>query len=302
MAFLHRDQIATLEAVVAAGSFEAAASRLNISQPAVSQRIKALEQHVGRVLLKRGRPLEPTESGRTLLRHATQLALLEDEVFAELGIGSGTARPEEPTRLVVVVNSDSLSTWFMDALVEADRRRPLSIEVLREDEFHATRHLADGTVMAVVSAHPHDVRGCSTTRLGALRYLPCASPGFVERHFRDGVSLAALGRAPVVRFDRRDALQTTFYRRQARRNLEAPGHYVPASSEFRTAVVRGLGWWMLPEQHCAELVGSGDLIELLPGRHLDVPLYWQTWRVAPAALAELTDIVVATAAASLRSR
>ena len=29
---------------------------------------------------------------------------------------------------------------------------------------------------------------------------------------------------------------------------------------------------------------SGDVVLLFPDRHLDVPLFWQTWRVAPAAL------------------
>jgi LysR family transcriptional regulator (chromosome initiation inhibitor) len=292
----HREQLATLQAVVETGSFDAAAERLHVSQPAISQRIKALEQTVGRVLLKRTRPLEPTESARVLLRHAIQLSLLEAEVLAELGLGAGdTTAPA----LTVVVNADSLSTWFLDALVTADRDHGLDVEVLREDEFHATRHLIDGTVMAAVTAQPTDVRGCTTTRLGTMRYLPCASPDFVARHLPEGITPAALGRAPVVEFDRRDELQARFQRSLTRREPGPRRRYVPASAEFRTAVVRGLGWGLLPEQHCLELLASGDLARISPTRHLDVPLFWQTWRVAPAGLEALTGIVVATAAAAL---
>ena len=294
---LHRDQLATLQAVLETGSFDAAAKRLHVSQPAVSQRIKALEQAVGRVLLKRTRPLEPTDSARVLLRHTTQLALLEAEVLAELGLGPGDH--PAPT-LTVVVNADSLATWFLDALVAADREHDLDVEVLREDEFHATRYLADGTVMAAVSARPFDVRGCTTTRLGTMRYLPCASPAFVARHFPDGITPAGLGRAPVIGFDRRDELQARFYRRLTKRDLRTRRRVVPGSTEFRSAVVRGLGWGVLPELHCQELLESGDVVLLFPDRHLDVPLFWQTWRVAPAALDALTAVVVATAARSLR--
>ncbi len=39
---------------------------------------------------------------------------------------------------------------------------------------------------------------------------------------------------------------------------------------------------------------------LLPGRYLDVPLFWQYWRIESAVLSELTAAVRATAAASLR--
>jgi LysR family transcriptional regulator (chromosome initiation inhibitor) len=294
---LNRDQIATLEAVVTAGSFEAAAALLHVSQPAVSQRIKALEQQVGRVLLKRGRPLEPTDSGRVLMRHARQLGLLESEVYAELGLTDDDgSRP----LLTIVVNADSLATWFMDALVAADHTSGLDVEVRREDEFHATRHLADGTVMAAVTARPHEVRGCTTRRLGSMRYVACASPDFVDRHFPTGPTTAALRRAPVLTFDDRDQLQSRFHRRVTRHDLEAPRRFVPATGEYLTGVRRGLGWGLLPEQQCADLVASGELLDLWPGRHLDVPLYWQTWRVAPAALDALGSIVVDTAALALR--
>jgi len=292
----HREQLATLQAVVETGSFEAAAERLHVSQPAVSQRIKALEQSVGRVLLKRTRPLEPTGSARALLRHATQLALLEADVVAELGLGADAARSP---LLTVVVNADSLATWFLDVLVDADREHGLDVEVLREDEFHATGHLLDGTVMAAVTAQPLDVRGCRTTRLGTMRYLPCASPDFVARHLPDGVTPAALGEVPVAEFDRRDELQARFYRRVARRELGSRRRYFPASADFRAAIVRGLGWGLLPEQHCQQLLAEGQLVRLLPAQHLDVPLFWQTWRVAPAALDRLTETVAARAATAL---
>ena len=72
----------TLAVAVRLGTFEAAARELHVTPSAVSQRIKALETRIGRVLLHRVKPLEPTEAGRVLVRLATQTELLEREAVA----------------------------------------------------------------------------------------------------------------------------------------------------------------------------------------------------------------------------
>ena len=53
---------------------------------AVSQRIKALEQRVGQVLVIRERPCKPTAAGIPLVRLAAQTAMLESEALAEAGV------------------------------------------------------------------------------------------------------------------------------------------------------------------------------------------------------------------------
>lgn len=55
-------QLATFQAVIEGGSFEAAARTLHVTPSAVSQRIKALEQAVGQVLVRRRTP-SPKRSG-----------------------------------------------------------------------------------------------------------------------------------------------------------------------------------------------------------------------------------------------
>ena len=60
------DSLVVLAAVVRTGSFEAAANSLDVTQSAVSQRIKQLEEKVGSVLILRGRPCVATEDGLLL--------------------------------------------------------------------------------------------------------------------------------------------------------------------------------------------------------------------------------------------
>lgn len=66
--------------VVREGGVTRAAERLGLTQPAVSARLRALEERIGRpLLLRRGRRLVPTAAGEELLERARPLlALAED--------------------------------------------------------------------------------------------------------------------------------------------------------------------------------------------------------------------------------
>jgi LysR family transcriptional regulator (chromosome initiation inhibitor) len=70
-------QLATFQSVIDHGSFDAAARAMHVTPSAVSQRIKGLEQAVGQVLVRRGKPCEPTGAGQSLVRLTGQIALLE---------------------------------------------------------------------------------------------------------------------------------------------------------------------------------------------------------------------------------
>ena len=68
------------------GTFSAAAERLNTTQPAVSARMRELEQRLGSTLFRRdGRTMSLTPAGRTLVHDCTPL--LRDMQLALLGSG-----------------------------------------------------------------------------------------------------------------------------------------------------------------------------------------------------------------------
>ena len=64
----------TLAAAVDEGTLDAAARRLHITPSAVSQRIKALEEQLGRLLLVRSKPVRATDAGAAVIRLARQAA------------------------------------------------------------------------------------------------------------------------------------------------------------------------------------------------------------------------------------
>ncbi|GAA3802926.1 LysR family transcriptional regulator ArgP [Streptomyces phyllanthi] len=302
MTDLPLDLVRTLLAVVDEGTLDAAARVLHVTPSAVSQRVKALEQRVGRVLLIRTKPVRPTGSGEVIVRFARQLARLEHDTHTALGM-TGT---EEPTRLSIAVNADSLATWFLPALTRVPEESRPCFELHREDEDHTARLLREGLVMAAVTSSPDAVAGCSVRTLGRMRYVPVAHPAFAIRWFGSGtpdVSLRdVIADAPVITFDRRDDLQDAFVRGLSRgQGAGRRRHFVPTSEGFLDAVVAGLGWGMLPTVQADPLLAAGRLVPLAPGRAVDVPLFWQQWKLDSPALTVVAEAVAAAAAEALDS-
>lgn len=289
-------QLATFQAVIEHGSFDAAARALHVTPSAVSQRIKAMEQAVGQVLVRRTRPCVPTAAGHPLVRLGGQIALLEQEALdAARGALTGRTR----TRLAVVVNADSLASWFLPALAElAD----VDFELHTDDERHTADLLREGSVMAAVTTERVAVQGCRVTRLGAMRYVAVATPEHHEAWFAGREPAAAFAAAPMIRANRKDLLQHRFARTVTRRDIDPPTHFVPASASFTAAIRLGLGWGLMLQDAASADLAAGRLVDLADGHHLDVPLYWQCWRLESTALAALTAAVSAAAAKQFRLR
>ncbi len=285
-------QLRALRAAVDEGTFEAAARVLHVTPSAVSQRIKALEAAVGRVLLARSTPVRPSPSGQVLLRLARQVDLLAVGAAGELGGG------DHPVTVVLAVNADSLATWVLPAL--AALAPGVCFDVRRDDEEHTAELLREGSVMAAVTAVASPVPGCTTTRLGAMRYRPMASPAFAAAWLPSGATAEALAVAPVVVFDRKDALQDRYLRERTGARLHPPRHHVPATAEFAEAIRLGLGWGMVPDLQSGPDEAAGRLVDLDPGGATDVALHWQQWKLPSSALERTAAAVRSAAAAALR--
>ncbi|MGF0318147.1 LysR family transcriptional regulator ArgP [Nocardia fluminea] len=292
---LQLDQLRALNAVLTEGTFDAAARRLDLTPSAISQRIKALEEAAGRVLVQRSKPARPTESGLAVLRLARQVELLAGDTARELGDAGRPA--DRPIRVPIAVNADSLESWVMPALASVPAG--ITFDLHREDEEHTTRLLRDGTVTAAITATATPVQGCTVTPLGAMRYRPTATTEFARIWFPDGPTPAAYTHAPVVHFDRKDDLQFRQLRRRTRRQVDPPGHYVPSSSAFADAVRLGLGWGMLPDLQTGKDRAAGSLVDIDGDFHIDVPLYWQQWKLHSPALGAVATAIAAAAASAL---
>lgn len=288
-------QLEALAAVVAEGSFDAAARALHVTPSAISQRIRALENAAGSVLVRRARPVVATASGQALLRLARQTELLGAEVAAELGADDPREHPDgqgadggAPGGFVTVplaVSADSLATWVLPALAQVEG---VTFDLHRADDSRTADLLREGVVMAAVTSQTAQVQGCRSTPLGVMRYRPACTRAFARRWFPHGPTAEALAAAPVIVFDRTDDLQDMFLRERAP-GARPPRHHVPSTVEYEESIYLGLGWGMLLDTPSLGGRAAGDDVALLePGTTVDVPLHLQQWKLRSAVLDRVT--------------
>jgi DNA-binding transcriptional LysR family regulator len=114
-------RLRVLSEVAARGSFSAAAHALTLTQSAVSQHVAALEREVGLPLVERGtRPVELTEAGHALTRHAIGIFARLDGAEQELGEIAGRRHG----RLRFGSFPAALATFVPPAFARFRRRHP----------------------------------------------------------------------------------------------------------------------------------------------------------------------------------
>jgi len=279
-------QLAALAAVVSTGSFELAAAQLGVTPSAISQRIKALENRVGTSLVIRAIPCRATPEGVLLARHASDVALLEGKLMADIG------QSAPPARLRIAVNADSLAVWFLPALVGFD----YLFDIVIDDQAHSADWLRRGEVVAAITDHTARVQGCAATPLGAIRYKATCTPTYQARYFPHGVTADALAVAPMLQFNEKDSLQHQWMLAATGQKLAPPVLRLPTSRGFLEAARLGLGWGLNPEVLARDDLAAGRLVALPEAAPFTTPLVWQVRQLTSAPLAALTRAVKRAAA------
>jgi LysR family transcriptional regulator (chromosome initiation inhibitor) len=286
--------LAVLDAVSSTGSFEKAALALGISQSAVSQRIKALEDATGRLLVVRGTPSVATGLGQRLVAHHRHVQLMEAALDIDLG------NKESMPQLAIAVDADSLATWFGQALppLLSPPRCQLEVQLAEADVAH--RLVREGAVFACVAADdgaPEQAPGTSTRALGVLRHMCVATPAFTGHWFGDGVSAEALQLAPAVVSN--NNLLAPFLARQRDLAAPVPRHTLPVSGALVHCITSGVAYGLMPELLALRLIAADHLVDLMPGCTHDVSLSWHAWNIDTPFTRALTEQVRETARRTL---
>lgn len=289
-------QCTALLAVIDSGSFEQAAALLHLTPSAVSQRVRALESAIGSPLVVRSRPCRATPAGRRVVQYLRRVQSLEDDLQAEFA-----GDQAQPLSIAMAVNADTLGSWLLPALAPFLAREQVLLDLSVDDQDHTYALLEAGLALGCISTEPLPMRGCTAERLGIMRYRCMASPAFQQRWFEKGMTRAAVRKAPVVVFNRKDRLQADFLLRHYGLPDNAyPVHYIPASQPYMQAVALGLGWGMLPEVQMRQWQQEGLLVDIAPQRPTDVALYWHTWKLQSPRMERLSKTLVEAARHILR--
>jgi len=289
--------IEALAMVVREGGFDKAANVLHITQSAVSQRIKLLEEITGQVLMTRTTPPQPTISGQTFLKHYIKVKQLEDDLKKEIE-RSGCV---EFSSIAVGVNADSFSLWFVDAIYPFLQKERLLVDIRVNDQEQTHRLLKGGEVMACISTQEQPVQGCRCEYLGRMDYRMMAAPEFASRWFPHGLTVEKIFQAPAVIFNKYDKLHHKYLKKYFDETIYSfPAHYVPSVEKFADFVLKGLAYGMLPDEQIAPLLRAGKVIDVSPGMLLSVKLYWHCWNLKSSLLMRLTQHLTRSAKTLLK--
>ncbi|WP_028975205.1 ArgP/LysG family DNA-binding transcriptional regulator [Spirochaeta cellobiosiphila] len=277
----------TLLAVVEEGSFEEAGNRLYITQSAVTQRIKLLEELSGQILLSRTQPPTPTESGQVLVEHCRKVNLLEKELNNPL------SRNHSLSKIPLAVNSDSIATWFAPVITEYYKRGNAYLEIRREDQDMTQDLLMKGEVMGAISSYSGKIRGCRSWSLGEMVYRFCATRSYVDSYIKGSNISDVVSSIPVLNFSPEDTLILQWLR-QTNPKAEPPvlSHYLPSSDGFPHVIGAGSVSGMLTESQFQEYKNQYDLVDLSEDKPIAIPLYWHRWSVESIELNLLTELIL----------
>ena len=272
--------------VVIEEGFEKAAHRLHLTQSAISQRIKLLEEQTGQVLLIRQTPPKATAAGRRILKHYLQVKRLEDDLLQFTG-----ACPEDTFASISIgVNEDSLHLWFFDAVQPFLKARPVVLDLKVDDQEQTHAFLRNGAVVGCISTQDSPMQGCRLTYLGRMRYRLMATGEFSDRWFNNGLTRTTLMRAPAVIFSRKDDLHNKMCRKLLGESFPLDNaFYIPSAEKFFELIANGFAYGMVPDLQGDGMLKSGKLMDLAPDTRVDVHLYWHCWNLKSPLLDELTE-------------
>ena len=286
-----------LDVVMASQNFERAADILCISQSAVSQRIKLLEEFVGHPVIVRGKPLSLTAIGKQLVNHYKQVELLERELLPKIN----PEQQQSPIKLSLAVNADSLAIWFLDALTPLIKFSNIELNLLISGETRTIEHLKSGEAFAAVSTNSQPIAGFKTAKLGQLKYVLVASPEFKQHYFAQGVNPKTLQNAPGASFDRFDLMHQQFIEKHF--GLIAgsyPCHSVRSSEAFVNMAKNSLAYTLIPEIQIQDELNSGQLLNISPRKFQLDTLYWHSWVLEKGIFKTASKMIIEHARRTLR--
>lgn len=285
----------SLERVAALKSFEAAAQELNITQSAVSQRISNLEQRVGAILIQRSKNLTLTPMGQELVNHAIKVKQLELELHHVLG-EDGVSHP-----LKIVINADSLATWWFKATESFHQQHNVMFDILVEDQSEGLKHLEQGLAMGCLCSSNKPLAGIRCEYLGSMEYRFYCSPQFKQGYFPENQTPteleASLSAAPAVIFGADDKLQKQQFQLWGL-PTQFPYHICPSSEGLADMILNGQGYGILPVIQAEPF--TDRLVDIFPEREgINVPLYWHYWHQSGSVLNKLSQVLVGEKAKGL---
>lgn len=187
-------QLEAFVSVATLRSFKAAANRLNVTQPAISLRLAALERELGARLFERqGSSVRPTGKGLELLAHAEHILEGAQRI-------KGVARVSAEIQRVRLGTTSSLVHAWVTDLLEAlrDELPHLVVELVVDTTPRLRALLVSGELDVAMIMGPVHEAGLRSVRLRRYRTIWAASPKLAETLPNRSLTLHEIARRTII--------------------------------------------------------------------------------------------------------
>ncbi|WP_176059497.1 LysR family transcriptional regulator [Paraburkholderia sp. BCC1876] len=283
----------TFIGVIEAGSFSAAARRLNVGQPAVSKSIAQLEERLGvRLLLRSTRGLTPTDAGQKFYERAKRVIEEADE--AELAVRISGASLSGRLRVCAPVTFARLRIVpSMKAFLAA--HPDLTLEVVLDD-----RHidlLEEGIDVALRMGVLGD-SSMTARKIGQSRRIVVGTPAYFELAGTPNVPADLITHEAIIYEQRGGGATWSFKRGSSETAVAVSGRMrVTAAEGVRAAVLADMGVAIASEWMFAPELASGAVQAVVTDWTLppvDLWAVFPTGRMASAKARAFVAFVEAT--------
>jgi DNA-binding transcriptional LysR family regulator len=245
----------TYAAVVAAGSFTAAADRLGISRALASKYVAQLEEHLGvRLLNRTTRTLSVTEAGRAYYQRCRQV--LDDIDELEAAVGDQQAVPRGRLRVAAPITFGEryLARAVADFLAE---QPDVSVELVLADRF--VNIVDEGFDLAVRIGDLAD-SGLVARRVAPVRIVACASPDYLARAGTPAHPDELVSHDCIVDSNFRAGDNWSFQDRGRRFSVRVKGRFLVNSAlAVREMLLAGQGIGLCPTYAVGDDIADGKL-------------------------------------------
>lgn len=286
-----------MAAVIECGTFEKASAKLNITQSAVSQRIKLLEEQTGQLLLIRSTPPQPTEIGTQYLKHFKQVSHLERGLVKE-----NQNKVDQYQSISLAINADSLNTWFFEAIKPYLNKHDVVLELYSEDQDVTHNLLREGKVISFIGTQSRAIQGCQQVYLGSVRYEFIASKTFRDVWFGDGLTYDNAIKAPIIFYNKDDYLNHTLFKAIFGQECQTINNfYIPSTERFADLINADLAYGALPEHQTESLMKDEAIIKLFNEHHINIDLYFHFWNIKSPLLRSFAEHLISSTRTILRN-
>ncbi|WP_191601664.1 LysR family transcriptional regulator ArgP [Marinomonas algicola] len=279
-------------AVIENSSFERAANQLCITQSAVSQRLKHLEESIGKALVIRSPQIKATAAGHALLKYSHSLGQIERELIREIA----PKQQLDWLKISIATNSDTLATWLLGTLAPWCTENKVLLDLKVDDQDQTHELLKTGEVLGCISSIEQASQGCVSESLGVVHYHCVVSPSFKKEYFSKGINKERFKKAPAVVFNQKDRLQSLYLQQyfdiDASQQLQ---HFIPSSEAYIEWIKLGMGFGMAPKMQVQQMLDSGELVLLTPDKPVAIALFWHQSRIKTLLSQSLSKQIVSAA-------